>query len=246
MFGRGGRDGSLGDVRGYALQLRQGLAEEHLVALTEVVDPIAPRPGRDVMLGASAIAELDELAVLARRRRGRLQSGEVVNQGPSDQFLQRRFHDVADEPALGHEMVAGVQVAAEFQHVGVGAPPAVAAQCRAAVDDLVKAVVYETLGHLADVAIGPYLEDIEHEAAELLSRATEVRRLAARRQLHDRDELKVADPAVDEIAVDVAGVGGVGAVERRQDVELHAVLPEQLQAGPCAVKCRPAGLVAPK
>jgi len=101
----------------------------------------------------------------------------------------------------------------------------------------------------ADVAPHPFVEDADEKVAILPATHRALRHAAGRRRcpllLHDGNELDEASAGdVPQEAIDLQRVAGVGSVHRAQDIELHVMSLEDVQAAHDALERRLAGPIA--
>ena len=236
LCGRG-RGLSALEIGHHLLENGHGLFEESLEADAEMM--VARRVGSDfrpMVFGAATRAILDVLTAFANVGQLGLELGKFVELGRLDELAQWRFEDVADLPLGEHEVVAGVEVAVGFEDVRVGAALGIAAQRRAAIEHGVEDRVDQALADPADVARGPQFERFAEEVAILFARARKIGRRTIGVAFEDWDELDVLDSAIGEVAIDLARVGRVLAVEGDQDVEFYPVFAAELYAVPGTVE----------
>jgi len=180
-------------------------------------------------LGASAVADVLVLADLALGMGQRLLRGETVAAGAARDLGPRVERDVAQLPGGFHEEVAGVDVAVVLHH-----HVAVACFMHGAGAGLLSGQGFRQVVEEADAdvaAVGPpCVEHLDQESAVLLGGYGVGQGRAGGIELRQRNELHVIDAQPAEEPVQLLGAADVRLAEHAKDVELHALLLEQLDA----------------
>ncbi len=230
------------------------VVEERPVSFAEPVQTrLAIRGGEKSVLGAAPVAHEAHLALpTVRGERLFLDPPERSLGRALDQDRQLPAEHVAEAVSRVHEVVARVQVTVVLQSQRPPAGLLEDAQSGRATRPRREGHVEELDEHLSHVAMDPLGEDLREKIPVRSARHRAFRHsgLGAPIRLDHRNELHEGRAhVVSQVPVDSHRVGGVGRVDRGEDVERNPVRLQSLDTGhhPCvrrlAAAVYPIGIV---
>src|ERR1017187_234979 len=212
--------------------LAQGLhafSVDHLVRFAEVIQLVEVAGRAMAELGTAPVTDRLVLADLALGVSDGLLRGEGIAPRAARDFAPRIQIHVAQFPAALHEKIAGVDVAVVLHH-----HVAVARLAHGAVAGFLAGEGFGDIVEAADAHLAalrpPHLENLAKEAPVLLRRDGVGQGRAIRRELRQRNELQVIDAHALVKLVQFARLLHVGLAEHAQNVEIHFLRLQQLDA----------------